>query len=154
MLAWQVLHGEYIIRASDCRISLSQVDNDVVPSGDLQAMTFIACGVDRSMGGGRMSWQTMSSWMNLPRLTIDVLAGSDADQRKLGMVTRPARPCAVGQVPREHVVLRDGAPFANVTPGYSVASRLFRYTFCDVTRSFIVPPLVHSTSVTNCCVEA
>jgi hypothetical protein len=51
------------------------------------------------------------------------------------------------------VVLLAGAVPENVTPGYSVASRLFRKTFCDVTRSFTVPLLVHSTSFTNCCVE-
>jgi hypothetical protein len=61
MFAWQVLQGAYIMRASDWRISLSQVASDVVPSGDLQAMTFIACGVLRSMGGGSMSWQMTSS---------------------------------------------------------------------------------------------
>ena len=49
------------MRASDWRISLSQVDSVVVPSGDLQPMTFIAGGVERSIGGGSTSWQTTSS---------------------------------------------------------------------------------------------
>jgi hypothetical protein len=90
--------------------------------------------------------------MNFPRLTIDVFAGSDADQRKLGCVRSPERPCDEGQVPATKVVLLEGAPAEKVAPGNSVLRRLFRNTFCDVTRSFIVPPLVHSTSFTNCCV--
>src|SRR5205809_497798 len=105
MLMWQFLQGEYIIRAFDWRISVSQVDSEVVPSGDLQAITFIASGVDRSMGGGSTSWQTTSSWMNLPRLTIDVLTGSDADQRNAGWVSIPERPCEAGKLPAEKVVL-------------------------------------------------
>src|ERR1051325_2375034 len=96
---WQALHGEYISRASDCRISLSHADSDVIPSGDLQAMTFTAIGVDRSTGGPRSSWHTMSSWISLPRFTIDVLLVSDADHRNAGWVKSPARPCAAGQVP-------------------------------------------------------
>ena len=47
--------------------------------------------------------------MSLPRLTIDVLAGSEADQRKLGCVSMPARPCVVGHVPATKVVLLAGA---------------------------------------------
>ena len=142
------------MRASDWRISLSQVDSDVVPSGDLHPMTFIACGVDRSIGGGSMSWQTMSSWMNLPRLTIDVFAGSDADHRKLGCVSMPDAPLRrrPGRRPRTSCCWRARRPRTS-RPGYSVARRLFRKTFCDVTRSFTVPPLVHSTSFTNCCVD-
>src|SRR4051812_43596586 len=97
------------MRASDWRISLSQGESEVVPSGDLQLMTFTACGVDRSIGGGSTSWQTTSSWMNLPRLTIDVLAGSDADHRKLGCVMMPDRPWDAGQVPAANVVLLAGA---------------------------------------------
>src|SRR5215831_3089787 len=104
MNAWQLLHGAYVMRASDCRISLSHVDSLQMPPmhlvatgfvghwlsavqansqlpltqvagaahwlsmvqapplpGGVQEMTAIADGVDRSMGGGRASWQTMSS---------------------------------------------------------------------------------------------
>src|SRR6185369_16743197 len=91
--------------------------------------------------------------MNLPRLTIEVLAWSEADQRNAGWVIMPARPCAAGKVPIAKLVLLPGAPPENVAPGYSVARRLLKYTLVDVTRSSIVPLFVHSTSVTNFCVD-
>src|SRR5262245_19871388 len=113
------------MRASDSRISLSQVDSAVVPSGDLQPMTFIAAGVLTSIVSGSTACPRTSSLITLRSLTIDVLAGSEADQRKLGIVMRPERPCDEGQVPATKVVLLLGAPPENVTPGYSVDRRLF-----------------------------
>ena len=65
----------------------------------------------------------------------------------------PDRPCDAGQVAATKVVLLVGAPPENVAPGYSVARRLFTQTFCELTRSSTVPPLVQSTSFTNCCVD-
>ena len=58
-----------------------------------------------------------SSSMNLPRLTIDVTAGSEADQRNAGWVNIPARPCDAGQVAFTNVVLLVGAPFGKLSPG-------------------------------------
>ena len=86
-------------------------------------------------------------------MTIDVLTVSEADQRKLGCVSMPARPCAVGQVPATKVVLLAGAVPEKVTPGNNIDSRRLKNTFVDVIRSLMVPLLVQSTSVTNICVE-
>ena len=92
--------------------------------------------------------------MNLPRLTIDVTAGSDAAHRNPGCVSIPARPCDDGQVAFTKVVLLVGAPFGKLSPGNSVARRLFTQTLCELTQIVDRPRrLVQSTSFTNCCVE-
>src|SRR4029077_20929965 len=114
------------MRASDFRISLSQggTGSPVTQVVGLQEMTFMAAGVVRSIGGGKGSWQMTSSWMNLPRLTMELSAGSDADHRKLGWLSIPMRFCAAGQVALTNVVLLAGAPLAKARPGNSVASFL------------------------------
>ena len=142
------------MRASDWSTSLSHADSVMVPSGDLQPMTFIACGVDRSIGGGRSSWQRTSSWMNLPRLTIDVTAGSDAAQRKPGCVSIPARPSDAGQVAFTKVVLLRRRPGREGEPG---KQRRQPPVHEDVLRreEIVDGPagLVHNTSFTNFCVD-
>ena len=92
--------------------------------------------------------------MNLPRLTMDVTAGSDAAQRNPGCVNIPARPSDAGQVAftKRGVAGRGAAREAE--PGNSVASRLFTQTLCELTRSSTVPDgFVQSTSFTNFCVD-
>ena len=92
--------------------------------------------------------------MNLPRLTMDVTAGSDAAHRNPGCVSIPARPCDAGQVAFTKVVLLVGAPFGKLSPGNSVASRLLTQTLCELSRSSTVPEgFVQNTSFTNFCVE-
>src|ERR1043165_3640666 len=139
------------MRASDFSTSLLHADNVMVPSGDLQLMTFIAAGVVRSMAIAPASWPRTSSCMKRPRFTIDVSPGSDADHRNPGWVNMPARPWAAGHSALTKVVLLLGAPPpGKVSPGNSVARRLFTHTLCELTRSSTVPDgLVQNTSFTN-----
>src|SRR3954471_20747738 len=142
------------MRASDWRTSLSQADSVLVPSGDLQLITFTAIGVVRSMAIPSASWQITSSWMNLPRLTIDVTAGSEAAHRNAGWVRIPARPCEGGQVALTKESSLVGAPFGNERPGNRVARRLLTQTLCELTRSSTVPEgFVQNTSFMNLWVE-
>src|SRR3954452_10759824 len=152
--AWQPLQGWNAMRASDLSTSLSHADNVMVPSGDLQLITFIADGDVRSIFMPPGSWHRMSSWMNLPRFTIEVTAGSEAAHNTAGWVSMPARPCEAGQVALTKVVSLVGAPFGKPSPGNNVARRLLTQNLWELTRSSTVPEeFVHTTSLTNCCVE-
>src|SRR6266700_6732194 len=112
------------MRAADLVISLSPI-----------AMTASAVGVVRSIGGGSGSWQTTSSWMNLPRLTIEFAAGSDAAHKNDGWVRIPARVWVDGQVAATKSV-----PVPVKGSPYNVARRRLTNIFCDMTRSVTLPP--------------
>src|SRR3954447_8388815 len=153
--AWQPLQGWNAMRASDLRTPLSHADSVIVPSGDLQLITFIADGDVRSIFMPPGSWQRMSSWMNLPRLTIEVTSGSEAAHNTAGWVSMPARPCEAGQVALTKVVSLVGAPFGKPSPGNSVARRLLTQNLWELRRSSTVPEaFVQTISLTNCWVEA
>ena len=92
--------------------------------------------------------------MNLPRWTIDVTAGSDAAQRNPGCVNIPARASDAGQVAFTKLVLLLGAPFGKLSPGNSVARRLFTQTLWELTRSSTDPDgFVQNTSFTKFWVD-
>ena len=71
----------------------------------------------RSIGGGSASWHMTSSWMNLPRLTIEVRSGSEAAHSRPGCVSIPARPSAAGQVALTKVVSLVGGRARERQPG-------------------------------------
>src|SRR3954469_10841669 len=153
--AWHPLQGCHAMRESDLSTSLSHADSVIVPSGDLQLITFIAEADVRSIFMPTASWHRMSSWMNLPRLTIEVTSGSEAAHNTAGWVSMPARPCEAGQVALTKVVLSVGAPFGKPSPGNSVARRLLTQNLWELRRSSTVPAaFVQTISLTNCCVEA
>ena len=117
-------------------------DSVIVPSGDLQLMTFIAVGVDRSTGEPSGSWQMTSSWMNLAALhdRVDRRIRRRPEEARLGQHARASlrrRPGrrheggVAGRRPAREGQARDRAWPAACSPR----------PLCELRRSSTVPDL-------------